>query len=149
MIPFAEHRPASVSESTWVEYVRLMTAASYGRITPPGVAQLDAIYAQAPEILDAGRELEFGPVPRMTIHPEDAGFLDAQPWAVPGNRPYCDGCGAAAATVPVGLIERGSGAAYEVRNCRFCVATLLWEGRRAAERRRERFTPAIPERARL
>jgi len=61
VIPFAEHRPASVYESTWLEYVRLMTAASYGKLTPPGVARLDEIYAAAPEILAAGRDIDFGP----------------------------------------------------------------------------------------
>lgn len=61
MIPFAEHRPTSVDEATWTEYVRLMTAAGLGRLTPPGVARLDEIYDQAPEILAAGRDIDFRP----------------------------------------------------------------------------------------
>ena len=47
MIPFAEHRPETVSEAVWVEYVRLMTAATYGKVTPPGFARLTEIYDQA------------------------------------------------------------------------------------------------------
>ena len=60
MIPFAEHRPETVSEAVWVEYVRLMTAATYGKVTPPGFARLTEIYDQAPEIVAAGRDLDFG-----------------------------------------------------------------------------------------
>ena len=40
MIAFAEHRPETVSGTRWTEYVRLMTAATYGRLTAPGVARL-------------------------------------------------------------------------------------------------------------
>ena len=61
MIPYAEQRPETVPVAVWVEYVKLMTAAGYGRLTPPGVARLDAIYAVAPEILAAGRDLDLGP----------------------------------------------------------------------------------------
>lgn len=61
MIPFDEHRPKTVTEAVWVEYVRLMTAAGYGQVTPRGVARLDAIYAESPEILVAGRDLDFSP----------------------------------------------------------------------------------------
>ena len=61
MIPFAEHRPETVSEAVWVEYVGLMTAAGYGKVTPPGFARINEIYAQAPEIRDAGRDLDFSP----------------------------------------------------------------------------------------
>ncbi len=61
MIPYAEHRPETVPVAVWVEYVKLMTAAGYGKLTPPGVARLDSIYAASPEILVAGRYLEFGP----------------------------------------------------------------------------------------
>ena len=61
MIPFAEHRPETVSETVWVEYVQLMTAATYGKVTPPGFARINEIYAQVPEIRAAGRGLEFGP----------------------------------------------------------------------------------------
>ncbi len=61
LVPFAEYRPETVSVDTWVEYVRLMTAAGYGQLTPPGVARLDAIYDQAPEIIAAGRDLDFAP----------------------------------------------------------------------------------------
>ena len=61
MIPFAEHRPETVSETMWVEYVQLMTSAGYGKVTPTGFARINEIYAQVPEIRDAGRDLDFGP----------------------------------------------------------------------------------------
>ncbi len=61
MIPFAEHRPETVTETVWVEYVQLMTAATYGKVTPTGFARLNEIYAATPEIVAAGRDLEFGP----------------------------------------------------------------------------------------
>ena len=61
MIPFAAHRPETVTETVWVEYVQLMTAATHGKVTPPGAARLNEIYDQAPEILVAGQGLDFGP----------------------------------------------------------------------------------------
>ncbi len=65
MIAFAEHRPPSVDGTTWTEYVRLMTAAGYGKVTPSGVARLNEIYDQVPEILAVGRDIDFGP--RCTV----------------------------------------------------------------------------------
>ena len=60
MIPFAEHRPETVPVAVWVEYVQLMSAATYGKVRPPGFARVNEIYALVPEIRDAGRDLEFG-----------------------------------------------------------------------------------------
>ncbi len=61
IVPFAEHRPETVPTATWVEYVDLMSTSARGRLTSAGLARLDAIYAEAPEILDAGRGLDFSP----------------------------------------------------------------------------------------
>ena len=60
MIPYAEHRPETVPVALWVEYVALMTAAAYGKVRPSGFARLTEIYDQAPEIVAAGRDLDFG-----------------------------------------------------------------------------------------
>jgi hypothetical protein len=61
VIPYAEHRPASVDEGIWREYVGIMTDAAYGRVTPPGAKRLVEIYDEAPEIVEAGRGLDFRP----------------------------------------------------------------------------------------
>ena len=61
IVPFAEHRPETVPVAVWVEYVRLMAVAGQGKLSPQGVTQLDAIYARSPEIVDAGRGLDFTP----------------------------------------------------------------------------------------
>jgi hypothetical protein len=61
MIPFAEHRPETVPVDVWTEYVDLMTAAGYGKARPAGFARMNEIYAQAPEIRDAGRGIDFSP----------------------------------------------------------------------------------------
>jgi len=61
VIPFGEHRPDTVDESVWVEYVQIMTAAGQGRVRPPDHARLLAIYEQAPEIVAVGRTLDFSP----------------------------------------------------------------------------------------
>lgn len=85
----------------------------------------------------------------MAEHPDDARFLDAQPWTMVGVRRTCDSCETRAVTIVVGLIERGSGPTYEVRYCRSCVGRLLQRARRLAERRGEAFAPALPERTQL
>jgi hypothetical protein len=61
VIPFAEHRPETVSEAVWLEYVQIMAAAGQGKVRPPDHARLLAIYDQAPEIVVAGRSLDFSP----------------------------------------------------------------------------------------
>ncbi len=61
IVPFAEHRPETVPVATWVEYVRLMALAGQGKLSPQGVTQLDAIYDRSPEIVAAGRSLDFTP----------------------------------------------------------------------------------------
>ncbi len=61
MIPFAEHRPRSVDEGVWKEYVGIMTDAAYGMVTLLGTQRLYEIYDEAPEIRVAGRGLDFRP----------------------------------------------------------------------------------------
>ena len=61
MIPFAEHRPASVDEGMWTEYVGILTDAAYGMVTPLGAKRLVEIYDEAPDIIGAGRGLDFRP----------------------------------------------------------------------------------------
>ena len=61
IVPFDEYRPKEVSELLWAEYVELMSAAPYGKVTPKGAERLLEIYEQAPEILAAGRDLDFTP----------------------------------------------------------------------------------------
>ena len=63
MTPFAEHRPASVDEGVWTEYVSIMTDAAYGVVTVLGAQRLVEIYAEAPETRHAGRGLDFRPRP--------------------------------------------------------------------------------------
>ena len=61
ILPLDEHRPEKVSPLLWAEYVEIMSAAPYGKVTPASAARLEVIYSQAPEILGAGRDLDFTP----------------------------------------------------------------------------------------
>jgi hypothetical protein len=61
ILPLDAHRPEKVSPLLWAEYVEIMSAAPYGKVTPAGAARLEVIYSQAPEILAAGRDLDFTP----------------------------------------------------------------------------------------
>jgi hypothetical protein len=61
ILPLDEQRPETVSPLLWAEYVEIMSAAPYGKVTPAGAARLQEIYEVEPQILAAGRDLDFTP----------------------------------------------------------------------------------------
>ena len=134
----------------------MTTAAPAGRVCRycPGQGDGDheGCYGQMIDKLDAQDQadraaLEVSRLAALrdgTLHPEDRALLDTQHWTQPHGHRHCDRCSGEHPTILVGMVETGSGAGGDIRNCRACVGIYLILARIQAEDHGRVHVPRIP-----